>query len=76
MPPGAQLNKSPLWSEEHSKATTGFSEPEILECTKMMVNFHSLSAESKLKVVHKKYSSSQHCAVALQLPSGKMCLRG
>ncbi|KAH7677253.1 Cyclin B and related kinase-activating proteins protein [Dioscorea alata] len=65
------LNKSPLWSET-LKCHTGFSEPELLECTKMLVNFHSLSAESKLKVVHKKYSSSQRCAVALQLPVVKM----
>ncbi|KAM0950351.1 putative cyclin domain-containing protein [Dioscorea sansibarensis] len=65
------LKKSPLWSET-LKCYTGFSEPELLECTKMLVNFHSLSAESKLKVVHNKYSSSQQCAVGLQLPVTKM----
>ncbi|KAH7653759.1 cyclin B protein [Dioscorea alata] len=65
------LKKSPVWSET-LKCHTGFSEPELLECTKMLVNFHSLSAESKLKVVHNKYSSSQRCAVALQLSVTKM----
>ncbi|KAJ0978955.1 hypothetical protein J5N97_014429 [Dioscorea zingiberensis] len=58
------LNKSPLWSET-LQCHTGFSEPELQECAKQLVSFHSLAAESKLKVVHKKYSNSQRCKLQL-----------
>eukprot|EP00262_Sarcandra_glabra_P021840 TRINITY_DN939_c1_g1_i3.p2 TRINITY_DN939_c1_g1~~TRINITY_DN939_c1_g1_i3.p2 ORF type:complete len:112 (+),score=11.80 TRINITY_DN939_c1_g1_i3:990-1325(+) len=40
------LNKSPLWSDT-LKCHTGFSEPQLLDCAKLLVNFHSITMEEK-----------------------------
>ncbi|XP_077241594.1 G2/mitotic-specific cyclin S13-7-like [Tasmannia lanceolata] len=62
------LKKSPLWSET-LKCHTGFSEPQLLDCTKHLVMFHSMAAESKLKAVYRKYSSPERGTVALLPPA-------
>uniref|UniRef100_A0A5B6Z6J4 Uncharacterized protein n=1 Tax=Davidia involucrata TaxID=16924 RepID=A0A5B6Z6J4_DAVIN len=66
------LNKSPVWNET-LKLHTGFSEPQLKDCAKLLVRFHSVAAESKLKVIHRKYSNSERGAVAL-LPPAKFLL--
>ncbi|KAA8517913.1 hypothetical protein F0562_015399 [Nyssa sinensis] len=66
------LNKSPVWNET-LKLHTGFSEPQLMDCAKLLVRFHSMAAESKLKVIHRKYSNPQRGAVAL-LPPAKSLL--
>lgn len=66
------LNKSPGWNET-LKLHTGFSEIQLMDCAKLLVTFHSMAAESKLKVVYRKYSNPQRGAVAL-LPPAKTIL--
>ena len=39
-----------------------------MDCAKLLLNFHSKVGESKLKVVHKKYSNLKRGFVALFLP--------
>ncbi|XP_077240149.1 G2/mitotic-specific cyclin S13-7-like isoform X2 [Tasmannia lanceolata] len=65
------LKKSPLWSET-LKHHTGFSEPQLLDCAKHLVMFHSMAAESKLKGVYKKYSTPEHDTVALLPPASNL----
>nr|QYW07115.1 cyclin B1-1 [Dimocarpus longan] len=62
------LNKTPLWTET-LKIHTGFSEAQLMDCAKMLVYFHSKAAETKLKVVYRKYSSPQRGSVALLSPA-------
>ncbi|XP_010271918.1 PREDICTED: G2/mitotic-specific cyclin S13-7-like [Nelumbo nucifera] len=66
------LNKLPLWSET-LQLHTGYSEAQLMDCAKLLVSFHSVAAESKLKVVYKKYSNPERKAVAL-LPAAKTLL--
>jgi len=68
------LKKAPLWTDT-LKHHTGFreSEAELIECTKMLVSAHSTAAESKLRVVYKKYSSEQFGGVALRPPAVEIC---
>ncbi|KAK9290176.1 hypothetical protein L1049_008342 [Liquidambar formosana] len=66
------LNKSPVWSDT-LKLHTGFSEPQLMDCAKLLVSFHSMAVESKLKVVYRKYSNPERQAVAL-LPPAKPLL--
>ncbi|RWR81958.1 G2/mitotic-specific cyclin S13-7 isoform X1 [Cinnamomum micranthum f. kanehirae] len=63
---------STLWSDT-LKHHTGFSEPQLLDCSKELVNFHSVAAYSKLRASYKKYSSPQCRAVAL-LPAATKIL--
>ncbi|KAL5994743.1 hypothetical protein ACLOJK_024796 [Asimina triloba] len=51
---------------------TGYSEPQLMDCAKMLVKFHSLAGEGKLKVVYKKYSRPQRRGVALLPPAEKL----
>ncbi|KAL2535187.1 Cyclin-B1-3 [Abeliophyllum distichum] len=62
------LNKVPVWTET-LKMHTGFSEPQLIECAKLLVCFHSMAADHKLKVIYKKYSSPDRGAVALLPPA-------
>ncbi|KAK4278834.1 hypothetical protein QN277_016623 [Acacia crassicarpa] len=66
------LGRSPFWTQtlEHY---TGFSEDQLRECAKLMVSFHSLAGESKLKAVFKKFCNPERCSVAL-LPPAKCLL--
>ncbi|OVA18786.1 Cyclin [Macleaya cordata] len=62
------LNQSPLWNET-LKLHTGFSESQLIECAKLLVSFHSMAPEHKLRVVYKKYSNSERGTVALFPPA-------
>ncbi|KAL1822233.1 hypothetical protein DCAR_0310321 [Daucus carota subsp. sativus] len=66
------LNKTPFWNDTLT-LHTGFSEPQLMECAKALVRFHSCAAENKLKAIHKKYSNAERGAVAL-LPPAKALL--
>ncbi|XP_075475447.1 G2/mitotic-specific cyclin-2-like [Primulina tabacum] len=66
------LNKTPLWNETLRKHT-GFSEPQLKDCAKLLVSFHSAAAENKLKGTYRKYTSMERKAVAL-LPPAKFLL--
>uniref|UniRef100_A0A2N9H261 B-like cyclin n=1 Tax=Fagus sylvatica TaxID=28930 RepID=A0A2N9H261_FAGSY len=68
------LNKTPFWSET-LKHYSGYSEEQIMDCAKLLVGFHSAAAESKLKVVYGKYSSSDRGAVALFTPPKSLLAR-
>ncbi|OMO67546.1 hypothetical protein COLO4_30104 [Corchorus olitorius] len=62
------LGMSPLWTET-LKHHTGYSEDQLKNCAKLLVKFHSTAAESKLKAVHRKFSSQDRNAVALLPPA-------
>ncbi|KAL6966641.1 hypothetical protein U1Q18_032421 [Sarracenia purpurea var. burkii] len=62
------LNRNPLWTET-LKHHTGYSEDRLGECAKLLVRLHSDAGESKLKAVHKKYSSPDRGSVALFPPA-------
>lgn len=66
------LSKSPVW-DETLKVHTGYSETQLLGCAKLLVSFHSIAAENKLKVVYRKYSQPQRSGVSL-LPPAKSLL--
>ncbi|KAG2671261.1 hypothetical protein I3760_14G125400 [Carya illinoinensis] len=61
------LNKNPFWNET-LKHYSGYSAEQITDCAKLLVGFHSTAAESKLKEVYRKYSSSDRGFVALCTP--------
>ncbi|KAE9614876.1 hypothetical protein Lal_00036144 [Lupinus albus] len=62
------LGRCPYWTET-LKHYTGYSEEQLRDCSKIMVNCHSVAPESKLRAVYKKYSSSERSAVALVTPA-------
>ncbi|XP_062166699.1 G2/mitotic-specific cyclin S13-7-like [Alnus glutinosa] len=66
------LKKTPTWNET-LRLHTGFSEPQLMDCAKLMVSFHSMAAKSKLQSVYRKYSNPERKAVAL-LPPAKSLL--
>ncbi|KAL0359648.1 UNVERIFIED_CONTAM: G2/mitotic-specific cyclin-2 [Sesamum angustifolium] len=66
------LNSAPVWNET-LKLHTGFSEPQLMDCAKLLVSFHSTAADQKLRGIYRKYSSSERGAVAL-LPPAKSLL--
>ncbi|KAL0339800.1 UNVERIFIED_CONTAM: G2/mitotic-specific cyclin-2 [Sesamum radiatum] len=66
------LNKAPVWNET-LKLHTGFSEPQLMDCAKLLVSFHSTAADQKLRGIYRKYLSSERGAVAL-LPPAKSVL--
>ncbi|KAF3442168.1 hypothetical protein FNV43_RR16084 [Rhamnella rubrinervis] len=66
------LNKSPAWNET-LKLHTGFSESQLMDCAKLLVNLHSMAAKSKLQGVYRKYSDTERGSVAL-LPPAKSFL--
>ncbi|XP_075634674.1 G2/mitotic-specific cyclin S13-7-like [Castanea sativa] len=68
------LNKTPFWSET-LKHYSGYSEEQIMDCAKLLVEFHLSAAESKLKVVYGKYSCSDRGAVALVPPPKSLLAR-
>ncbi|MQM15681.1 hypothetical protein Taro_048631 [Colocasia esculenta] len=65
------LNKTPLWTET-LRRHTGFSEPELKECGKLLVELHSTAVDSKLRAVYKKYASPQRGSMALHPPATKL----
>ncbi|CAH8384475.1 unnamed protein product [Eruca vesicaria subsp. sativa] len=62
------LNKSPAWTDT-LKFHTGYSESEIMECSKVLALHHSRCGESKLRAVYKKYSKAENGGVALVSPA-------
>ncbi|KAG8372155.1 hypothetical protein BUALT_Bualt12G0037100 [Buddleja alternifolia] len=66
------VTKGPVWNET-LKLHTGFSEPQLMDCAKLLVTFHSMAAGEKLRGIYRKYSSSERGAVAL-LPPAKSLL--
>ncbi|CAI9755910.1 unnamed protein product [Fraxinus pennsylvanica] len=67
------LNKTPLWNETLNHHT-GYSEDQLMECAKLLVQFHSGAAEKKLKAVSRKYSNPDRAAVALFPPARNLIL--
>ncbi|XP_041024640.1 G2/mitotic-specific cyclin S13-7 [Juglans microcarpa x Juglans regia] len=71
------LKKIPAWNAT-LKLHTGFSEPQLMDCAKLLASLHSMAARSKLQAVFRKYSKSERGAVALLSPakallSGGVC---
>ncbi|PIA53860.1 hypothetical protein AQUCO_00900447v1 [Aquilegia coerulea] len=62
------LNKTPLWNET-LKLHTGFYEPQLMDCAKLLVDLHSGASANKLQVVYKKYSNPERNAVAVRSPA-------
>ncbi|GLT77963.1 hypothetical protein SLA2020_495160 [Shorea laevis] len=62
------LKKTPAWNET-LKLHTGFSEPQLMDCAKLLVSFHSMAGKSKLQSVYRKYSREERKAVALLSPA-------
>ncbi|XP_042001293.1 G2/mitotic-specific cyclin S13-7-like [Salvia splendens] len=62
------LQKSPVWNET-LKMHTGFAEQQLMDCAKKLVALHALAGLQKLKVIYKKYSSSERGGVALLQPA-------
>lgn len=63
------LNKIPVWHET-LEVHTGFGEEQVMECSKLMVVFHSVAKDDeKRKVIYRKYSSGTRGAVALYPPA-------
>ncbi|XP_027938889.1 G2/mitotic-specific cyclin S13-7 [Vigna unguiculata] len=65
------LQRTPFWTST-LKHYTGYSEEQLRDCAKILVNLHATAAESKLRAVYKKYSSSDCCCVALRSPAKNM----
>ncbi|XP_010543801.1 PREDICTED: cyclin-B1-3 isoform X1 [Tarenaya hassleriana] len=65
------LNRSPAWTET-LKFHTGYSESQLMDCSKLLTFIHSKAEESKLRAVWKKYSRSERGAVALVAPANSL----
>ncbi|KAL5657852.1 hypothetical protein ACJX0J_031015, partial [Zea mays] len=65
------LGMNPPWTDilEHH---TGLAEPQLLECARRLISFHTLAPESKQKAVYRKYSKPKLGSVALQSPVKKL----
>ncbi|KAM0839941.1 hypothetical protein ACQ4PT_059983 [Festuca glaucescens] len=62
------LKKSPLWTET-LKHHTSFSELQLMEPAKILVNSHARAPQSKLRAVFRKYAGDQFARVSLQPPA-------
>ncbi|KAL9316039.1 hypothetical protein ACSQ67_017040 [Phaseolus vulgaris] len=62
------LQRTPFWTST-LKHYTGYSEEQLRDCAKNLVNLHATAPESKLRAVYKKFSSSDCCSVALRSPA-------
>ncbi|KAJ0244153.1 Cyclin-B1-3 [Hirschfeldia incana] len=62
------LNKTPVWTDT-LEFHTGYSEHELMDCSKLLAFIHSRVGESKLQAVFKKYSKAERCGVALVSPA-------
>lgn len=65
------LGMNPPWTDilEHH---TGLAEPQLLDCARRLISFHTLAPESKQKAVYRKYSKPKLGSVALQSPVKKL----
>ncbi|CAJ1971237.1 unnamed protein product [Sphenostylis stenocarpa] len=62
------LERTPFWTST-LKHYTRYSEEQLRDCAKILVNLHAAAPESKLRAVYKKFSSSDCCSVALRSPA-------
>ncbi|KAJ1697598.1 hypothetical protein LUZ63_006110 [Rhynchospora breviuscula] len=62
-----RLKKYPLWTEA-LQGGTKYSEPQLLECTGILVEAHSQAPKSILNAVYEKYSLDKFKKVALHAP--------
>ncbi|XP_010464862.1 PREDICTED: cyclin-B1-3-like [Camelina sativa] len=62
------LNKTPVWTDT-LKFHTGYSESQLMDCSKLLAFVHSSVEESRLQGVFKKYSRLGRGAVALISPA-------
>ncbi|CAH8270217.1 unnamed protein product [Arabidopsis lyrata] len=62
------LNKSPAWTNT-LQFHTGYTESEIMDCSKLLAFLHSRCGESRLRAVYKKYSKAENGGVALVSPA-------
>ncbi|KAG6619649.1 hypothetical protein I3842_Q092100 [Carya illinoinensis] len=62
------VKRIPAWNET-LKLHTGFSEPQLIDCAKLLVSFHSTATKSRLQAVYRKYSNSERGSVALLSPA-------
>nr|P34800.1 RecName: Full=G2/mitotic-specific cyclin-1 [Antirrhinum majus]CAA53728.1 mitotic-like cyclin [Antirrhinum majus] len=62
------LNKAPFWNET-LQLHTGFSEPQLMDCAKLLVAFPKMAGDQKLKSIYRKYSNLERGAVALLSPA-------
>ncbi|KAL3035618.1 hypothetical protein AAZX31_02G261300 [Glycine max] len=67
------LGRSPFWTST-LKHYTGYSEEQLRDCAKIMVNLHAAAPGSKLRAVYKKFCNSDLSAVALLSPAKENCL--
>ncbi|KAJ8493155.1 hypothetical protein OPV22_014876 [Ensete ventricosum] len=65
------LERSPRWTETLERHT-GYDELQLRDCAQHLLSFHASAAESKLRAVYNKYSSSRRGAVALRSPATKL----
>ncbi|THU54919.1 hypothetical protein C4D60_Mb11t01120 [Musa balbisiana] len=52
-----------------SELHTAYSEEQLLECSRLMVEFHHKAGQGKLTVVHRKYSSYRYGSAAKSEPA-------
>ncbi|XP_078173829.1 G2/mitotic-specific cyclin S13-7-like isoform X2 [Carex rostrata] len=62
------LGKSPLWTTALERHTS-FSEPQLLECARVLVQAHWTAPGGKLKVIYQKYMLQQFGHVARYPPA-------
>ena len=66
------LNKTPVRNQT-LELQTGYPEAYLQDCAKLLVRFHSIGAENKLKAANRKYSQPERSGVSL-LPPAKSLL--
>ncbi|GLJ16133.1 hypothetical protein SUGI_0268950 [Cryptomeria japonica] len=60
------LNRVPYWNRT-MECHSGYSEVQLWECAKMIVDYHRKAGQGKLTCVHRKYSSSKYnCAARIE----------
>ncbi|XP_010673802.2 G2/mitotic-specific cyclin S13-7 [Beta vulgaris subsp. vulgaris] len=62
------MGRTPFWTET-LQHYTGYSEEQLKDCAKMLIRFQMSVKETKLKGVHRKFSSIDRGAVALLPPA-------
>ncbi|KAL6839182.1 hypothetical protein ACP4OV_030854 [Aristida adscensionis] len=62
------VKKSPLWTPtlEHH---TGFGEPQLVECAKILISCHAAVPEGKLTSVYRKYARAEFDCVSMYPPA-------
>ncbi|KAH9315973.1 hypothetical protein KI387_024600, partial [Taxus chinensis] len=62
------LKKQTIWNDT-LKRHTGYSEADLKECAKLMIEYHQISEQKENGMVHKKYSLTKFGSVALISPA-------